>query len=146
MTVRETVPVATVGDLSRVQDEILGMQELYDKEKKALEIIAAELETKKRQMVEMMASAHLTNFKTPRGQIVLNRRFTVPTPKGEDLHAFLDSLQPDVRKGLVTINYQTLNGWYKAEMEAAKSRGDFDWKPVGLPEPTFSEYLSVKRT
>jgi hypothetical protein len=146
MTVRDTVPVATVGDLSKLQDEILDLQVKYDTVKQGLEEVGADLDGKKRQMIEMMATAHLTNFKTPRGQIILNRKFTVPTPKGDDLHAFLGSLPDEVRRGLITVNYQTLNGWYKAEMDAAKERGDFDWKPAGLQEPTFAEYLSVKRT
>lgn len=145
MEARAPVLPSTIGDLSKLQDQILQRQAEHDAKKKELEELGALLEADKRKMIEFMTEANLTNFKTPRGQIVLNRKFTVPTPKGDDLDTFLGSLAPDVAKTLRTVNYQTLNSWYKTEMENAKERGDFDWRPPGLQEPTVQEYLSVRR-
>lgn len=145
MEARAPVLPSTIGDLSRLQDSILQRQADYDQKKRELEELGGLLEADKRKMIEFMTEANLTNFKTPRGQIVLNRKFTVPTPKGDDLDIFLGSLAPEVARTLRTVNYQTLNSWYKTEMENAKERGDFDWRPPGLQEPTVQEYLSVRR-
>lgn len=131
--------------LKTLQDEIIEEQGEYDSLKKNLENAAAILEEKKRRLIFAMNEAGLTSFKTAKGSIVLNRRFAVTTPKGDDLATFIDGLDEGTRRALLSVNYQVLNGWYKEEFEKAKERGDFDWCPVGLKPPSVSEYLSVKR-
>lgn len=145
---RETLCTTSITDLSRLQDEILGLEDKHDRLKKELDALNADLGGKKAQMIEYMNAAKLTNFKTPRGQIILNRKFAVTVPKGEDLDnffTFLEASAPDHYRALRTVNYQTLNSWYMAELDMAKMRGEFGWCPPGLKEPKVGEYLSIRK-
>lgn len=143
-----TPPAPSLSQLSLLQEEIIKAQSSYDSTKKILEGLGAALEKQKRQMLEYMNEAKLTNFKTSSGTMILNRRFAVTVPKGPDLEAFLSYLQdqkPDSYRALRTVNYQTLNGWYKEELDAAVERGELDFQIPGLHEPTVNEYLSVRK-
>jgi hypothetical protein len=47
---------------------------------------------------------------------------------------------------LRTVNYASLNSWFKSVMEQAKERGDFDFRVPGLDEPVAQEILSVRKS
>lgn len=139
----------TLASLSALQDEIINEADEVARLKKEAESASAALEAKKRKLLEMMNEAKLTSFRTARGQIVLNRTFAVKVPRGDDLDAFLGFLEkerPNDYMALRTVNYATLNSWYRIELEAAKERGDFDFSFPGIGESTASEHLSIRRS
>lgn len=137
----------SLASLAELQDEIIALKRDYDSMKKELEERGRLLEERKSKLLAILVENKLSSFKTANGQIVVNRRFAVQTPKGEDLDLFLGHLEatrPDDYKALRGVNYQTLNAWYSQEFEAAKERGDFDFKIPGLGEPTANEYLTIR--
>lgn len=132
-----------MSDLSSLQEKILTLQEAYDLSKKSLDAISKELEGAKSDMLAHMVESKIDSFKNDRGTITLNRRFQVLTPKGDDLDAFFNYLG-EAGSALRTINYQTLQSWYKEQMEAAGDNAPF-LKIPGLAPATCNEFLSVRR-
>lgn len=130
-----------------LQEVILDLQGEHDAKKKEIEGIYAKLEEAKSKLLAYMVENKLESFKTDRGTISLNRKFQVTVPKGDDLQAFFDylgSTDPDTAASLRTVNYMTLNSWYKETLEAAGDEAPF-LKIPGLKPPTANEYLSVRR-
>lgn len=138
----------SVKDLSDLQDEIITKRREYDVAKAAYTEVEDALAALESKMVTFMSDAGLTTFKTSLGQITLNRRWRVNVPKGDDLDKFMDYLkvhQPESFRHLQTVNYQSLNSWFNAELDAARDRGDVGWAPPGLAEPRVNEYLSIRK-
>lgn len=74
-------------------------------------------------------------------------RFTVPTPKTiEDKKALGKNLQ---KRGIFwemfSVNSQTLNSFYKTEMEAAIARGEKDFSLPGIAEPTYVKNIGLRK-
>lgn len=136
-----------MSNLTAMQERILTLQESYDTGKKALDVISKDLETAKSELLAHMVETGVDSFKNERGTITLNRRFQVTVPKGDDLESFFGYLEKtDERSAhaLRTVNYATLNSWYKEQLEAAGDGAPFLQIP-GLQPPTANEYLSVRR-
>ena len=133
-------------EVSKLQDEILRLQGDYDALKKQSEKISGELETAKSKMLAYMVEAKLDSFKTERGSISLNRRFQVKVPRGdalEEFFSYLEGKDKAAASALRTVNYQSLNSWYKEVLEAAGDNAPFLVIP-GLEPPSCNEYLSVR--
>ncbi len=133
--------------ISLLQDEIISLQVEKDASQKIADGISAELEKKKSLMLKILVDAKLDSFKTEAGSISVNRRFQVTVPKGDDLQAFFEFLgakEPDTAQALRTVNYATLNNWYKEKLEAAGEDAPFLQIP-GLKPPTANEYLTVRK-
>lgn len=82
-----------------------------------------------------------------RGKIHTVDRFTVPVPKNmDDKKAFFKHLtERGIFFEMASVNSQTLNSFYKSEMEAAIARGDSDFKLPGIAEPSHIRTLSVRK-
>lgn len=81
------------------------------------------------------------------GEVVVQKRFSVRTPKtAEDKSMFLKYLQ---EKGIfwdmVTVNSNTLNAFYRSEMEEAKKDGNLNFKVPGIGDPSYFEYIKLKK-
>lgn len=136
-----------MSDLATLQENILDLQGRYDDQKKELDITSKLLENAKSDMLAHMVESKIDSFKNDRGTITLNRRFQVTVPKGDELEAFfgyLESTDSRSAHALRTVNYATLNSWYKEQLEAAGDNAPFLRIP-GLLPPTANEYLSVRR-
>lgn len=136
-----------MSNLAELQERILDLQGEYDKVKKSLETISKDLESAKSDMLAHMVESKIDSFKNDKGTITLNRRFQVTVPKGDDLEAFFGYLEKTnvaAAHALRTVNYQTLNSWYKEQLDAAGDQAPFIQIP-GLQPPTANEYLSVRR-
>ena len=107
-----------------------------------------ELETKKKKLLAMMEEAEVTSYRTESGQVVRKKIFGIKTPKGEDLQTFFSYLRekrPNDYLALATVNSQSLNSWYKQELEAVKEKGGMDVEIPGLGEPTITEQISITK-
>lgn len=81
------------------------------------------------------------------GLIYSVNRFTVTMPKdAASKELFFDYLKSQgAYEGMITVNYQTLNGWYKKELEAALENGVSDFKVPGITEAKYVKTLSMKK-
>lgn len=81
------------------------------------------------------------------GLIYTVDRFTVQTPKSLDDKKRLFKYLTD--KGIffemASVNSQTLNSFYKTEMEQAVSEGNVDFKIPGVGDPSHIRTLSVRK-
>lgn len=139
--------MTSISELSALHEEILRLDEKAESAKQAY-LAELELANQARaKLMTMMESAQLTNFRSSHGQVVLSQKFSVRLPADPESW---DSLWGYLKERghyetLRTINHQRLNGWYKAELDAAKERGDIDLQIPGLAEPSFMPILSFRK-
>lgn len=110
--------------------------------------LGMELKEIQNKIMEIMKDQQITSLKHARGTVIMNARFTVKTPKEkEDKEAFFEYLKSKgMYDDMVSVNSQTLNSWYKEEMEAAKREGNFGFKIPGIGDPTAFEYISFRKS
>ena len=117
-----------INDLSRLRDQIDEVRA----EASRLNTQKLELED---EILKHLEENDLTKFDGEMGRVTRVARFDVKFPKDDEankgaLREFL------IAKGhfenMWSINHQSLNSWYKAELEAAKERGVDDFDIPGL--------------
>lgn len=133
-----------VGEAYALDAEIVEIkrQTLEPKQKRLDEVEALILQT--------LADNDLKSFKSSHGLVVRSLRYSIKTPKSnEEKVAFFEWLNKEkgreVYWAMATVNSQTLNAFYKAEMEAAKEAGTFDFSIPGLGAPEAQPILSRRK-
>lgn len=126
--------------LRQLDTEITSVKEIQ-------KTLNTEYDEVERKLLTALQEQNLQSFKCEWGSFSIVKRFSVKQPQTpEQWHDFWAYLQQiGAEEALKTVNSQRLNSWYKGELEAAKERGDFDFHPPGLPEPSVSEYISVRK-
>lgn len=109
--------------------------------------ILDKLDEAERQMIEMLAESGLNSYKSPFGQAIITHRTSVKTPKTPDERArFYQYLKErNLYETMITVNSQTLNAFYKGELEQARERGDLDFKVPGINEVTIVPTLAFRK-
>lgn len=135
-------------------EELNGMaakiDELRRKEAEAKLIvkgISEELEKAEHTMIEVLSDNGMTSYKSPVGTCSISFRTSVKVPKTDtDRQAFFQYLRDKgVYDSMITVNSQTINSFYKAELELAKEAGDDSFSIPGLSEVTLNQVLSFRR-
>lgn len=112
-------------------------RELYDQmESEVMGLLKAA--GKSKYYVEGLGTAYIVN------------RYVVKTPKTieakKQFFKYLREKGEDVLFGMATVNHQTLNGFYNAEIKAATEAGKgLGFKIPGLEEPTHEESLGFRK-
>lgn len=133
-----------IGEAYALEAEI----EAYERD--VLKPKKAKLDLMEGQILQTLADNELTSFKSSHGTVVRSTRYSVRTPKTiEEKTAFFEWLNKskgrEVYWTYVSVNSQSLNSFYKAEMEAAKEAADFDFKIPGIGEPEATPVLSKRK-
>lgn len=114
-------------------------------EREEIDPLKEELRTIDGKIIEELQSLGVNSFKSGGGTVSLVTRYSVRTPKEpedkEALFEYLRSKGDDVYYHYVSVNSQSLQSFYKAELEQAKEAGDFDFKVPGVGEPVASVTL-----
>ena len=134
--------------LAKLQEQIIEEHRALKVLELGLNTRKTELEGKKKKLLALMEEAEVNSYRTASGQVVRKKLFSVKTPKGEDLQTFFGYLRehrPDDYLALATVNSQSLNSWYKQELEAVKEKGGMDVEIPGLGEPTITEQISITK-
>lgn len=139
---------------------------LAEMEELVAEFLATEdeLETLKRQKVkpleekiavlegrilDVLWSNDITSYRAKAVTVIRATRYTVATPKTQEdkaaYFAWLRAKSEETYWAQMSVNSQTLNSFYKAEMEVAKESGDIDFKIPGLGEPEAKPYLTRRK-
>ena len=126
--------------------------ELKYKEQKALASeYAAEVEKLEAKIVDTLQAAGKSKyFVDGLGTAYLLNRYAVRTPKtNEEKQKFFDYIEKkyghDVFLSKVGVNSQTLQGFYKQEIEALQSEGVADPTIPGLEAPTHEVSLGFRK-
>lgn len=94
----------------------------------------------------MMKDLEKTSYDSELGKIILTTRFSVTVPKGDEKERFFTYLKDrGIFEDMATVNSQTLNAWYRSEMDQAKENGDFDFQIPGIKEPMAYEQLQLRK-
>ena len=94
------------------------------------------------EILEHLKQADLKNFDFGVGKVIRATRFSV---KVLDKHAVAEHLKKQGRfDDMFSFNYQTINSYYKEQLEVAKENQDLDFNIAGLSEPQAYEYLQVR--
>lgn len=138
----------SVKEMNELADKIA---QLRDDESAASDVkkkITANLEAAENRMVELLLENNLTSYRAPSGLAGLSFRTSVKTPKTpEQRKAFFDFLKSIGRYDeLVSVNSQSLNSFYKEQLELAKEKGQDDIEIPGLTEVTINPNLSFRRS
>lgn len=125
-------------------DEVKSLWEakaVVDARKEALSEASEKFEALKAGVLKKMELLELDKQHIPgMGTVYRQRNFSVKVPKSVDakqrLFSWISSHKGvDVLDTMVSINSQTLNAFYKAELELAKERGDIDFALPGIDMP-----------
>jgi hypothetical protein len=105
--------------------------------------VLEKLDEAERRMVEMLAESGITSYKSPFGSAVLAHRTSVKIPRTPDdrekFFAFLKSR--GLFETMISVNSNTLNSFYKSELELAKERKDPDFAIPGIEGVTITPVL-----
>lgn len=109
-----------------------------------MKLVGKDIDALKVEIMEALTSQGLTSFKGSTGMVSISSRWNVKFPKDET-KAELEKYLRDkgVFDGMWSVNHQTLNAWYKAEMEASQGKGEYLDVP-GL-NPTEDKILSLRK-
>lgn len=142
-------------DLSAVTIQELEVKiKLYQEQKDKVEQAEAEVERLKKEMnntgqwlQEFMTQHNKTSYKSCYGNLVLTTKFSVSMPKEPEkrdaLFGYLK--EKGIYDTMITINHQTLNSYYKEEMEAHLNKGELDFTLPGVSEPSAHRTISLRR-
>lgn len=144
---------APASAISLEEFQALGVKLWEEKAKlDELEAVASkqskEVETLKAKVISCLEAAGLDKFAVAGfGTVFKTNRFTVTVPKdGADRDAFFAYLEKQgIFRELITVNSQTLNSYYKKEMEAAIEAGNADFKVPGIGEPKHQITLGMRK-
>lgn len=103
-----------------------------------------ELDKLEREIVAELEERKLTSFDSRSGKLIKTVRTSVKIPQGDEKQAFFEYLKSTGHfEALATVNSQSLNKWYKEEMELAIKEKKMLVIP-GLGMPTTSVGLSFR--
>ena len=138
----------TVEELKACAEAIFAAKNQKEEIEKELSSVNESIRTLENRCLEYLSALGLESFKSTSGTVTSSQRVAYTVPKTDtDRESFFNYLrEKGVFDGLVTVNYQTLNGWAKKEYEAAKEAGDLFFSIPGLGAPTITPVLSNRRT
>lgn len=138
----------TVEQLDGLCLDLFDKREQKNKLQEQLKAVQADLDSLESKIIAVMDETEKEKIHVKgKGLIYTTDRFTVPTPKNlDDKKKFFKHLtERGIFFEMVSVNSQTLNTFYKSEMENAVARGDVDFKLPGIGEPSHVRTLSVRK-
>lgn len=139
--------MTTIADLNKLAEEIADLRAKEAEAALVKKEITGRLEDAEKKMIETLLANEMTSYRSPSGLCSLSFRTSVKTPKTlEDKTALFEYLkQKGLYDTMVSVNSQTLNSFYKSELEAAKERGDDNFNVPGVTEISVQQILSFRK-
>ena len=140
-----------------MEEFLVKLKDLWEQKKRVDEISGvldeekSRLEARKTEIQKMMEAMGLEKQPLPGyGTVFRQKSFSVKIPKDpeskERLFGWIkDHKGEDVLRNMISINSQTLNSFYKAELEVAKEKGDVDWVLPGIETPEVYYTLNMRK-
>ena len=147
MSETKKVPI-TLKNFEQICKELFETKVRLDEKEAEAKAIAEELDMKKKQVFAFMEENEKEKHHVAgHGLIFMEDRFTVPTPKSLDQKKeFFAYLQ---KRGIffemASVNSQTLNSFYKTELESELAKGNADFKLPGIGEPSMQRSLKMRK-
>lgn len=145
--VAESASSVTTAELDSKIKAYKEAKDFYDEKKRESNAAHAEMESAKAELLDILNQAGKDKYICEGvGTVSISRRPVVRVPKDiEDKKLFFNYLKErglDVE--LTTVNHQTLNSFYKEELEAYSGEGVFE--VPGIREVESMEVLSLRKS
>lgn len=136
----------TVEELKEWIAQAFKEREVVEAKKDELKACEAVLDEIEKRILTTLEALNLRSFKTEFGNVETRRRESVRVPQGDRREEFFNYLKErGIFDAMITVNSQTLNGWYKAESENAMKESKMLIIP-GIEMPTAITTLVLKKT
>jgi len=138
----------SIPEFDAIIKEVFAQREKIEQIQKTLKDESAILERMNLKVMAYLKQLNRDSYKTPLGSIGIQRRTSVTMPKDiESREKFFEYLKSTKQYDqLITINSQTLNAWYKAELEQAENAGNsLGFQVPGLGQPSIFETIRVTK-
>jgi hypothetical protein len=136
----------SINDLKQRVDRLGALRAEYQAEKSRLAGLNETIEELEREIVRILEAAGLERFDGEEVAVFLREKRSVKVPRDlEARDAFFNYLREQgVFEELITVNAQTLNSWWKQEVEALRSKGLPEEIP-GIGEVTTYNDIQVRK-
>lgn len=143
----DEIKEVTVKDLETISQLIKEQREKVDQVKEDLKHENHRLSGLESRLIGILEELGKTSYESAVGRFGISHRSSVRIPNGDDRERFFSYLK-DIGEfdSLITVNSQTLNGWYKQKLEAAQEAGTLmDFTVPGIDAPTIAQTLTFKK-
>lgn len=134
-------------EFKALTNELIDLRETKEKMEENLSQVNKLIDEINQKLIAYMEEAQIDNFQTDRGKFVLSEHFSVRIPREpNDVEAFLAHVKErgDL-DAVLKINSQSLNAWYKREMEAYNEKhDDFNFSVPGIEKPEVYQRISFR--
>lgn len=143
----ETETFDSLGNARKLVEELYEARAEQDKRRDALAQQSEIVDELERRIINMLEAAEMDRLDGNNCYVLLGERTSVKTPKGNAERAlFFDYLRErGVYEELRTVNSQSLNAFYKSELELALDRGEVDFSIPGITEVLVVPKLSLRK-
>lgn len=137
----------SVNELNKKIEDLVTLRSLYDSKKQESKEALELLDKCESELLELLNRADLKSFKSQLGTVSKSVRTSVKIPREEsDREAFFSYLKDrGLYDSMITVNSQSLNAFYKKELESSIERGDTEFSIPGINEETINEILSFRK-
>lgn len=131
-----------VKKFNELLDSMYEKKAKQDQLKEELKQLTGELEADKRKVIEYLEEADMSKYAHPRGTVFVQNKFSTKVPKDEEakkkLFAWLE--EKGIALQYLTVNSNSLNSLYKAELEASGE----EFSMPGVEEPQLYQTLAMR--
>ncbi len=141
--------MVTTEELDLLCNVVADKRAEYEAKKEVATECWKELDVLEKQMLELLDQADKKNWETSKGKVHIAHRSSVPTPKTlEDKKLFYkyvwDNYGADVCVDKFTYNSQSLQGFYRKELENCPKDKKALFAIPGLGNPTITKILNFR--
>lgn len=136
----------SMAEFQAMTQEMFQKKRVLDEIDKTRDAASLELEKLKQKVLGLMVDLGIKTFPLEGyGKITVRKEIRVSMPSNpENKEAFFGYLKDkNLFENLASINYATLNAWYRQEVESRITIGDVDFRVPGLDEPKTNEYIVI---
>lgn len=137
----------TLAEFDELCAKAVAVKAKLDELEAEAKVYSKELEAAKGSILSYMKHFEKEKYVHGGATFYTQQRFTVSMPKSdEQRQEFFDYLKErEIFEETITVHSQTLNSFYKSEMEKAVEEGNVDFKIPGLEEPKLVEILVIRK-
>lgn len=145
----EEKPVSeiTLAEFEKLCNRVFEQKGVVDAAQAVADEESAKLEELKRQVLAAFEKNGMEKFACGAGTVYAVDRFSVQTPKTIEQKKLLFNYlrEKGIFLEMASVNSQTLNSFYKAEMDNAVKAGNVDFKVPGIGEPAHTRTLNMRK-
>lgn len=143
----ETTNSESLAGARRLVEELAEARAEQDRRRQALTEQTEKVDELEKRIISTLEAAEMDRLDAAGHYVLLGERTSVKTPKSNaERELFFEYLrEKGVYEDLRTVNSQSLNAFYKSELELALGRGELDFSIPGITEVLVVPKLSLRK-